>query len=67
MTMTTPTMNDELPPWLSTKEAALQVALWLMRQPDRTWHQMSVLCELGEFPDYIRDMLLSPPWQCEKP
>jgi hypothetical protein len=31
MTTPPPTMNDELPPWLSTKEAALKVALWLCR------------------------------------
>lgn len=61
-----PWLAPDLPPWLSIKEAARKVALWLSCQPDRTWHQMSVLCELGEVPDYIRAMLLEPPRQRDR-
>jgi hypothetical protein len=57
------TTTDELPPWLSTKEAAFRVALWLSRQPDRALHHMRLLCELAELPDYLRDSLIEPPWQ----
>ena len=56
-------MNDELPSWLTIEEAAFQVALWLYRQPDRSLHNMRVLCELAELPDYLRDSLIEPPWQ----
>jgi hypothetical protein len=64
--MTTPTMTDELPPWLSTKETALAVAGWLMRQPDRSLHHMRLLCELAELPEDLRAGLLKPPWQWER-
>jgi hypothetical protein len=50
-------MTDDLPPWLSTKEAALKVALWLYRQPDRRLHHMRVLCELAELSPCLRDGL----------
>jgi hypothetical protein len=53
--------NDELPPWLTTKEAAFQVALWLMRQPDRALHHMRILAELAEVTGDIREALLAPP------
>jgi len=56
-------MTDELPPWLTTKEAAFQVALWLMRQDDRALHHMSILAELAEVTGDIRDALLKPLWQ----
>jgi hypothetical protein len=57
------TTDDTLPRWLSTKEAALKVALWLSCQPDRALHHMRVLCELADLPHDIRKALLKPPWQ----
>jgi hypothetical protein len=57
-------MNEELPPWLSTKEAAFKVALWLWHQPDRALHHMSILAELAaEVTGDIREAFLKPPWQ----
>jgi hypothetical protein len=57
-------MNDELPPWLTTKEAAIRVALWLMRQDDRALHHMRILAELAEMTGDLREAFLKPPWQC---
>jgi hypothetical protein len=53
--------TDDLPPWLSTKEAALKVALWLSCQPDPPLHTMRVLCELAELSPCLRAGLLNPP------
>jgi hypothetical protein len=50
----------ELPRGLSTKEAALHVAMWLSRQPSRRLHHMRVLCELAELPPCLRMILLKP-------
>ena len=41
-------MTDELPHWLTTKEATFKVALWLLRQDDPALHHMRVRCELAE-------------------
>jgi hypothetical protein len=57
------TTIDDLPPWLSTKEAAFKVALWLLRQPDRALHHMRILAELAEVTGDIREAFLKPPWQ----
>ena len=46
-------MNDELPSWMNTREAAFEVLGWLMRQPDRTLHHTRILCELAEIPVVI--------------
>jgi hypothetical protein len=56
-------MNDDLPPWLSTREAAFECLLWLNRQPDRALHHMRLLCELAEVPDFIREWAIRPPWR----
>jgi hypothetical protein len=59
-------MNDELPPWMNTREAALQVLRWLMSQPDRTLHHTRLLCELAEIPEDMRYGFLRPPWQRDR-
>jgi hypothetical protein len=56
-------MNDELPSWMNTREAAFEVLGWLMRQPDRTLHHTRILCELAEIPKdwrygFLRDRSL---------
>jgi hypothetical protein len=57
------TTDDILPRWLSTKEAAFRVALWLMRQDDRALHHMRILAELAEVTGDLREAFLKPPWQ----
>jgi hypothetical protein len=52
--------TDDLPPWLSTKEAALKVLLWLSCQPDPPLRYMRVLCELAELSPCLRAGLLNP-------
>ena len=57
-------MTEEiLPPWLSTKEAAVKVLFWLYLQPDKASHHIRILCELAELPDYLRDRLVNSPWR----
>jgi hypothetical protein len=51
-------MNDELPSWLTTTETAREVLFWMMRQPDRTRHELQLLFENAELPEHYRESVL---------